>query len=134
MYGPGFVWLVYTTKSYEAGALRKFFILRTYLAGSPLVGAHFRRQGVDMNTENSNSDLRIRPKQGDGLLDVTPVLCVSTWQHSWMFDWTVAGKEQFLEAWWNKIDWKMVNALANIDSIARTTDEGTFRKEAGRAF
>jgi superoxide dismutase, Fe-Mn family len=129
MFGPGFIWLVYTTNKYEVGTLRRFFILRTYLGGSPLAGAHFRRQEQDMNSSNSRSYARsLGQRAADGLVEVTPVLCVSTWQHSWMFDWTVAGKEQFLEAWWNKINWKVVSDLADIDRVERSSQADTERK------
>ena len=47
MFGPGFVWLVYLRDT------SRFAILNTYIAGSPYPGAHFRRQGVDMNTANT---------------------------------------------------------------------------------
>ena len=51
MFGPGFVWLVQTNDT-SFGSLR---ILPTYLAGSPLSGAHHRRQSHDLNTHNVDS-------------------------------------------------------------------------------
>jgi Fe-Mn family superoxide dismutase len=51
MFGPGFVWPVRVNTTYGIGD-RKFMLLPTYLAGSPLAGAHNRRQPIDMNTQN----------------------------------------------------------------------------------
>lgn len=55
MFGPGFVWLVRTEQTGDTGlqfGSRKFRLLCTYLAGSPLAGAHNRAQPIDMNTQN----------------------------------------------------------------------------------
>ena len=46
MFGPGFVWLVQLNESAASNPLR---ILPTYIAGSPLSGAHYRRQSHDLN-------------------------------------------------------------------------------------
>ncbi|KAF1845961.1 Fe superoxide dismutase-like protein [Cucurbitaria berberidis CBS 394.84] len=118
MFGPGFVWLVQTDDTH-VGGLR---ILPTYLAGSPLSGAHYRRQAHDLNTHNTDSYQALNkvgtfgaaakqsngPKKPLGGVDVVPLLCVNTWQHVWLHDYGVKGKRQFLEAWWDKIDWDMV--------------------------
>ncbi|KAF1971394.1 Fe superoxide dismutase-like protein [Bimuria novae-zelandiae CBS 107.79] len=113
MFGPGFVWLVQTDDaSAAAGSLR---ILSTYIAGSPLSGAHYRRQAVDMNTENTDSyagafgaSSRARDNKAKkplGGVDVTPLLCVNTWEHVWLHDYGIGGKMKYLERWWDKIDW-----------------------------
>ena len=122
MFGPGFVWLVKSTD----GA--KFKILVTYLAGSPFPGAHYRRQAVDMNTENmtdwamgeagKGAGQEYKPKDANkmpekrqavpGAVRVVPVLCVNTWEHVYLTDWGVDGKKNFLEAWWSMIDWDVV--------------------------
>lgn len=55
MFGPGFVWLVRTEQKGDTSQIfqqRKFRLMCTYLAGSPLAGAHNRAQPVDMNTQN----------------------------------------------------------------------------------
>ncbi|TID27694.1 manganese and iron superoxide dismutase [Venturia nashicola] len=54
MFGPGFVWLVRTqlkSDTLQQFSSRKFRLLCTYLAGSPLAGAHNRAQPIDMNTQ-----------------------------------------------------------------------------------
>lgn len=126
MFGPGFVWLVRTKGDQE------YALLATYIAGSPYPGAHWRRQTRDLNTEpdvKSPADyarldaLRNMPvtntvgaygpystqgKMAPGGIDIIPILCVNTWQHVYLADWGVLQKKQYLEAWWDRIDWNVV--------------------------
>lgn len=134
MFGPGFVWLM---KDNTAGQLR---ILCTYNAGSPLSEAHFRAQTRDMATTDpqgpraqtladyqrlntiNNSVGAIGPHAGSSAanrdapghytLSAGPILCVNTWQHVWMRDYRIDGKRAFIKAWWERIDWNMVEASA----------------------
>lgn len=65
MFGPGFVWLVRQT-SPDLATQRNvgdYRVLTTYLAGSPFPGAHWRRQGIDMNTVGGVTD-----ESGDAVL------------------------------------------------------------------
>ncbi|KAH7069411.1 Fe superoxide dismutase-like protein [Paraphoma chrysanthemicola] len=126
MFGPGFVWLVQTNDSH-IGSLR---ILPTYLAGSPLSGAHYRRQSHDLNTHNADSYQALnkvgsfgaaakqnnQPKKPLGGIDVIPLLCVNTWEHVWLKDFGMLGKRKYLEAWWDKIDWGFVRDNATLIS------------------
>ncbi|EAT89087.1 hypothetical protein SNOG_03882 [Parastagonospora nodorum SN15] len=126
MFGPGFVWLVQTNDA-QLGSLR---ILPTYLAGSPLAGAHYRRQSHDLNTHNADSyqalntvgtfgsaaKQNLQPKKPLGGVDVVPLLCVNTWEHAWLHDYGVRGKRQYLEAWWDKIDWNWVRQNATMQT------------------
>lgn len=142
MFGPGFVWLVKAAKS------DVYRLLVTYLAGTPYSEAHWRRQGVDMNTvggamaprttniaggatvlgtdsvahtttqeyfarQNAGAEGRTTP----GGIQVVPLLCVSTWEHVWMLDYHIGyalkdkmydGKKQYLNKWWDCIDWDFV--------------------------
>lgn len=132
MFGPGFVWLVKHTTT------RKFSLLTTYLAGSPYPGAHYRRQEVDMNTENdkSISDSIRRSLRGDpvntvgahgvhsekklapGGIDLVPTLCINTWEHVYLPDYGVGafgtgGLRAYAERWWDRIDWAVVANHAN---------------------
>lgn len=123
MFGPGFVWLV---KLKDSGQLK---ILSTYIAGSPYPAAHYRRQPVDMATqttgvaggENLAAVGQIAQKKfgsmgqhaqskvlAPGGADVHPILCVNTWEHVWLRDWGIHGKPEYLEAWWNAINWDEV--------------------------
>ena len=118
MFGPGFVWLV---KSMErTGYLH---ILCTYNAGSPYPSAHARRQSVDMNTQpndpaaaaldgqyNTNSmwNSHLNSTPAPGSIPVNPILCVNTWEHVWLMDYGIAGKAEYLERWWDRINWEVV--------------------------
>lgn len=131
MFGPGFVWLVKHDQN-------KYSILTTYLAGSPYPGAHYRRQTTDMNTQsavNTPADYQRNKALWDseptntvgahgpkstaakgafGGVTLIPVLCVNTWEHVWVGDWGIQGKKNFLEAWWNRIDWNVVDNNARL--------------------
>lgn len=147
MFGPGFVWLVRSNERSTREGIRKYYILSTYLAGSPLAGAHNRLQPTDLNTENigtaggfdakdlaqrravnsvgsfgqhsSNAQTR---KTSYGGIDITPVLCVNTWEHAWMLDWTINGRWQFLNAWWDRINWLKVQKIAEVNDGQGTGD------------
>ncbi len=145
MFGPGFVWLVST----ETLELR---ILATYIAGSPLAGAHFRMQPVDMATQNATAtgamkgpawaqQQQVSNKAGafgqhsgrdkivaPGGLDVVPLLCVNTWEHVWLWDYGIAGKRRYLENWWDRINWDEVLAK----SPRREQIQKAARKHGGR--
>lgn len=136
MFGPGFVWLVKLARS------RDYRVLPTYLAGTPFVAAHWRRQGLDLNTrglepapgadgysvdeaarqflERGQVGAGAGPDVGrfdrdaptPGGTEVIPLLCLSTWQHVYLRDWGVANKRAYMEAWWDCVDWRKVEALA----------------------
>ncbi|KAF2158716.1 hypothetical protein M409DRAFT_71507 [Zasmidium cellare ATCC 36951] len=137
MFGPGYVWLVWARQVDKApmrarnGAWR---ILTTYLSGTPFPEAGYRQQGVDMNNQNPNSYQGYLAQQSQlpnntagafgahsgigrkeatippGGVSLAPVLCVSTWEHTWMADFGIAGKRKYLNQWWDVVDW---NAVAN---------------------
>ncbi|TDZ17724.1 37S ribosomal protein S26 [Colletotrichum sidae] len=123
MFGPGFVWLV------KAGH-QDYRVLTTYLAGSPHPGAHWRLQSTDMNTVGLGGSANGYFQRGaaalgpsgakpPGALDVVPLLCLNTWEHTWLRDYGigaggVGGKKAFAEAWWEVVDWNLVADLANI--------------------
>lgn len=154
MFGPGFVWLV----MYGPGATgashsgKKFGLLNTYLAGSPYSGAHFRKQAVDMNTQADPVTYPLdildslpvvngagahgrhsekQKKKAPGGLDVTPVLCINTWEHVWLPDYGIEGatdyatgavyqgKREFAERWWRRINWRTVANYGNIGKVQR---------------
>ena len=45
-----------------------------------------------------------------GGADLDILLGVNTWQHVWLMDYGVGGKKQFLEGWWQAIDWEVVES------------------------
>jgi superoxide dismutase len=106
MFGNGWVWLVLDQTKY----LR---IVCTYNAGTPY-GAAYRRQETDMNTtpdlsirETTNA---VRNSSAAGANWAVPLLNINVWEHAWVEDFGVNGKEQYLEAVWNAIDWSVVSA------------------------
>jgi len=125
MFGPGYVWLVRRREMSSTGsaALTQFALLTTYIAGSPLPGAHYRKQEQDTNTalraglfgQMSGSGPKLAP--GGANLDV--VLGVNTWQHVWLRDYGFGGKKQFLENWWDAVDWNVVENNAQLESSAK---------------
>lgn len=136
MFGPGFVWLVRLNARDAPGQANPFRLLTTYLAGSPYAGAHWRRQSVDRNTVTAGTPAAgvlggisgfpspsaaeaAAKSAAPGGIDVTPVLCLNTWEHTWLRDYGIGvggygGKRQFVEEWWKAIDWEGVAADANI--------------------
>ncbi|PWY91243.1 manganese and iron superoxide dismutase [Aspergillus heteromorphus CBS 117.55] len=126
MFGPGFVWLA---KNLEKDGLMHIFC--TYNAGSPYPAAHSRRQPVDMATHSPDAPMGNQyagamgahsPNQKNmaaGALDVQPILCVNTWEHVWMMDYGIGGKAEYLERWWDRINWDVVFDNYNAVSSAR---------------
>lgn len=116
MFGPGFVWLA---KNLERDGLIHIFC--TYNAGSPYPHAHYRRQPIDTNTHTPGTALgnqyagsmgrhaENQKNMAPGALDVQPILCVNTWEHVWMVDYGVGGKDAYLERWWDRINWDVVH-------------------------
>jgi Fe-Mn family superoxide dismutase len=133
MFGPGFVWLVKTKNN-------KYSLLNTYLAGSPYPGAHYRKQPVDMNTEDKSvsetlqriysnppanrvgsfgpdsQNQRIAP----GGIDINPVLCINMWEHVYLPDYgvganNIGGKKSYAQSWWHTVDWSHVARNAEVD-------------------
>lgn len=127
MFGPGFVWL---GKNLEREGLLQIFC--TYNAGSPYPAAYARRQPVDMATQTQETpmgnqhagSMGAHSKNSNALapggLNVHPVLCVNTWEHVWMMDYGIAGKDEYLERWWDRVNWDAVfdnyNAVKEIRS------------------
>ncbi|MCJ1438867.1 hypothetical protein MMC27_008257 [Xylographa pallens] len=139
LFGPGFVWLVRLTNPPTTSSAPPLAILTTYIAGSPYPGAHFRLQPLDMATTATNITSGTNPqayamnlqgtagmmgpyaradkKLAPGGQDLEVLLGVNTWEHVWLRDYGVGGKRQFLEAWWERIDWDVVEKnMSNIDS------------------
>lgn len=104
-------------------------ILTTYLAGSPLPGAHYRRQEQDQNTmmaAGSFGSASLFPgkesKIAYGGADIDILLGVNTWEHVWLMNYGVGGKKRFLEGWWNAIDWDVVESNWHDTSREKKTE------------
>ena len=141
MFGPGFVWLIRNpaSRAYVGSSSKdsgnpandpEYTLLCTYIAGSPLPGAHRRAQSVDMNTENAltamNTAGRVGPYSGSADSQIAPgrmataeiCLGVNTWEHCWMHDFGVGGeaKREYLQAWWDSVDWDVVERNSSLDT------------------
>ena len=76
----------------------------------------------------SRNDKKLAP----GGQDLEVLLGVCTWEHVWLRDWGVGGKRGFLEAWWDRIDWSVVEAnMGSMDNKMRTPLR---RESAGRSY
>lgn len=135
MFGPGFVWLA---KNLEKEGLMHIFC--TYNAGSPYPAAHSRRQPVDMATHSPETPLgnqfagsmgahsQNQKSLAPGAVDVQPILCVNTWEHAWMMDYGIGGKAEYLERWWDRINWEVVfdnyNAVSSVKGGRNSANRG----------
>jgi Fe-Mn family superoxide dismutase len=135
MFSGGFVWLVRHTRTTRssgrnAAGHHAFSILRTYASGSPLPEAHFRVQLKEgtydstLGTQGSKSRQWATDIAEQGTLDVWPVLGVSVWEHSYMTDYGVRGRDEYLDKWWNSINW---------DTVAREVDSEEAARDAAKA-
>jgi Fe-Mn family superoxide dismutase len=142
MFAPGFVWLVWCKDVEGSGSRGAWRILATYAAGTPFPEAGYRQQGIDANTSSAASYEKYQAnnpvaafgahsrhgqnisKIPPGGTSVAPVLCVSTWEHSYIYDFGLNGKRRYLNDWWNAIDWYRVEQ--------RTPKEAS--EAAGRAM
>jgi Fe-Mn family superoxide dismutase len=108
MFGNGWVWLVLDQNRY----LR---ILCTYNAGTPY-GAAYRRQDTDMNTRETLGDVTAmtdsirQSTQGSTSNWAIPLLNINCWEHAWLEDFGVDGKDKYLEKVWDAIDWNVVES------------------------
>jgi len=107
MFGCGWVWLVLDQNKYIR-------ILCTYNAGTPY-GAAFRRQNTDMNTNQvlgatvqEMTEAARNAARGPATNWAVPLLNINVWEHAWIEDFGVSGKDRYLEALWDAIDWNVV--------------------------
>lgn len=52
----------------------------------------------------SKGDKKLPP----GAQDLEVLMGVNTWEHVWLTDYGIEGKRQFLEDWWERVDWDVV--------------------------
>ncbi|KAK6354419.1 hypothetical protein TWF730_008824 [Orbilia blumenaviensis] len=127
-FSNAFVWLVLDHHN------KKLKILTTYNSGTPY-GLPNRRQSVDVNTttrphqdpntfpsslqasDYSNSSDNYTRSLADIPSDETtagreggysPLLCVNVWEHAWLADYGFDKKEEYLNNWWDAVDWGVV--------------------------
>ncbi|ODQ68027.1 manganese and iron superoxide dismutase [Nadsonia fulvescens var. elongata DSM 6958] len=103
--GNGWVFLVESPE-------KSLYILATNNAGSPYTIG--RSQILDFNTPYTSESLEALEQIRDGVMTQEkdwpcPLLAVNVWQYAYTSDYSVTGKADFLENWWNKINWDIVN-------------------------
>lgn len=143
MFGNGFVWLMKeNSPSYASyNNHTPLRILCTYNAGSPYAEAYKMRQNIDMATGLKLPDRmtqvnntagamgRYSAMGKDGVVTATqlnahPLLCLNVWQHMWIPDYGILGKRAYLAAWWERVDWDVVQARYNKQSaVGRDTTD-----------
>lgn len=140
MFGPGFVWLVKENEfgrlrllsTYLAGSPLSEAHVRSsspYLSsweshgsrtsmnslaspgGGSAANRSTRVSSSYDNLQSSTQQQRQKRLAPNGI-EITPLLCVNLWEHVWVPDYGVFGKRDYLEAWWNKIDWSSVMTQA----------------------
>ena len=128
MFGSGYVWLM-RTMDYT----NKVYLLNTYNSGSPFPGAHTRAQTRDAATSNSLTAGFIGDRSAYGAkyhedaIIGQPILCLKLWEHQYMPDYGILGKEAYIRAWWNRIDWDQVQS--NFNNVQKSADEGRYGRQ-----
>lgn len=81
-----------------------------------------RNQTYDLNTtfdyENYKKLIKYKQNILDNVKDYSlPLLCVNVWEHAYIVDYGVNGKSEYLENFWNSINWNVINArvFSNIE-------------------
>ena len=103
MFGAGWVWLVLDQQK----SLR---IMCTYNAGTPY-GAAYRRQSTDTNTADNLSHMTesLRAATHGATSNwAVPLFNINCWEHAYLEDFGVGGKDKYLAALWEAIDWNVV--------------------------
>ncbi|CEH18245.1 Manganese superoxide dismutase [Ceraceosorus bombacis] len=130
MSGSGYVWLV-------RDAYRNLGIVPTYGAGTVMVqnriqrGAHIEGstppsvpQGEEQPAgPSSNLDSRMGgttrvQRTGEELY---PLFCISIHEHTWLPDYGMEGKDEYLARFWEVLDWERVGQL--YDAYNRQDDD-----------
>ena len=57
------------------------------------------------------------PMMAPGAVMLEPMLCVNTWQHVWLHDYGFGGKREYLERWWDSVDWDVVERNGQFDAF-----------------
>lgn len=117
IHGSGWVWLV-------VGPNSELRVLATYNAGTPF--SIRQRQVQDPNTQwNLDTSGRYGLQQTSGLRPnrkheylILPLLGLNCWEHAYITDYGVAGKQEYLKNWWSAINWQRV-----YDATGRRTQE-----------
>ena len=139
MFGPGFVWLVSRpvgkTNNKEVALLNTYLAGSPYArshwrrqpqdmnttdnlvrprdtAGtwSQRTEGNFAVYGLQNTQSPSFLERQIGSSSGQpNAADVEPLLCVNIWPHVYLEQFGVAGKREYLEKWWDSVDWSKLS-------------------------
>ncbi|ORX95434.1 manganese and iron superoxide dismutase [Basidiobolus meristosporus CBS 931.73] len=103
IFGSGWTWLVED----ERGVLR---IVNTLNSGNPITTG--RLQQFDANTSSVEettdpSSDKVSTQKPTGAY--APILALNMWEHAYVVDFGVDGKEQYIQAFWQSVDWDKVH-------------------------
>ncbi|KAK9717397.1 hypothetical protein K7432_006235 [Basidiobolus ranarum] len=105
LFGSGWTWLVED----ERGVLR---IINTYNSGNPITTG--RLQQFDANTTSGAEEMSDPESDKASTQKPTgayaPVLGLNMWEHAYVVDFGVDGKEKYIEAFWESVDWEKVHS------------------------
>lgn len=136
MFGPGYVWVVMNDRrkfsimtTYLAGTpypeahyRQQPVDMNTEDSSVSEAVKRMNRKPIS-NTAGTHGALSKSQNLAPGGGNFTPVLCINTWEHVYLMDYgaswstrvnaegqeeTVEGKRQYVENWWNAIDWNVV--------------------------
>jgi len=63
--------------------------------------------------------------------EVEVLLGVNTWEHVWLRDYGVGGKREYLERWWDVVDWGVVEERLDEGLRSGLQRFGNFAKAKG---
>jgi superoxide dismutase, Fe-Mn family len=108
IHGSGWLWLVAAPKN-------ELRVLATYNAGTPFnTGARQIKDpatqwNLDKSGESASEQVRgLRPNRKHEYL-VLPLLGLNCWEHAYVTDYGVNGKQEYLKNWWAAINWQRVD-------------------------
>jgi Fe-Mn family superoxide dismutase len=117
IHGSGWVWLV-------VGPSSELRVLATYNSGSPF---NIRaRQIQDPNTSLNLDSVGNYNVQGLAMnrkheYRILPVLALNCWEHAYLPDYGVNGKQQYLKNWWAAVNWQRVDEATGRRAVGRIT-------------
>lgn len=138
MFGPGYVWIVMNNRrkfsimtTYQAGTpyaeahyRQQPVDMNTEDKSVSEAVKRMNRMPIS-NTAGTHGVLSQSQNLAPGGAVYRPVLCVNTWEHVYLMDYgaawisrlgadgeeeVVEGKRQYIENWWNAIDWSVVQS------------------------
>ncbi|GMM29460.1 mitochondrial 37S ribosomal protein [Martiniozyma asiatica (nom. inval.)] len=91
---------------------KNLLIISSNNAGTPY--NFTQNQSTDMNIPLASNEIlnveknkqRAKSNEKDWTL---PLLVINVWQHAYLLDYGIVGKEQYLQNVWDCIDWKVIN-------------------------